>query len=354
MEIVKLNIGGKNFATLKSTLLKYKDSYLANLLENEKESIIYDENNAVFIDRNPKLFEFIIEYLRTGFMETLPQDFHKLKRMTDEALFYKLDELAQEMYLAFLPSVILTQDLAPISKLFKLSDFFIKKWQLVYRASRDGFNPTIFHEKCDVLKNSLIIAKTTKDQVFGGYTNASWGSEQFSKRTLSGSSDQSYTLVRRTSISESIKEQIYTGIRRQSSINSNNDSKKEKDNENAQKIIATKNSGEFKKDPDAFIFSVVNGTEKEFLLKCINPEKAIYADQRCGPVFGSDLNLLDMSSYLSYNDPSKIGKFLSKLKNYTNVGENYQLPEECKDPYFLAGAMSFELTELEVFTGSIL
>ena len=117
----------------------------------EKDKIIYDENKAVFIDRNPKYFEFIIEYLRTGFMEALPQDFHTLKRLTDEALFYKLDGLSQEMYLTFLPSVILTQDMAPISKLFKLSDFFIKKWHLVYRGTRDGFEPTAFHEKCDVL-----------------------------------------------------------------------------------------------------------------------------------------------------------------------------------------------------------
>ena len=127
MEIIKLNVGGKKFTTLKSTLLKCKNSYLADLLEKEKDKIIYDENKAVFIDRNPKYFEFIIEYLRTGFMEALPQDFHTLKRLTDEALFYKLDGLSQEMYLTFLPSVILTQDMAPISKLFKLSDFFIKK-----------------------------------------------------------------------------------------------------------------------------------------------------------------------------------------------------------------------------------
>ena len=106
MEIIKLNVGGKKFTTLKSTLLKCKNSYLADLLEKEKDKIIYDENKAVFIDRNPKYFEFIIEYLRTGFMETLPQDFHTLKRLTDEALFYKLDGLSQEMYLTFLPSVI--------------------------------------------------------------------------------------------------------------------------------------------------------------------------------------------------------------------------------------------------------
>ena len=332
MEIIRLNVGGKNFTTLKSTLLKYKNSYLTNLLEKEKDKIIYDETKAVFIDRNPKYFEFIIEFLRTGFMETLPQDFHTLKRMTDEALFYKLDELAQEMYLTFLPSEILTQDLAPISRLFKLSDFFIKKWQLVYRGTRDGFDPTIFHEKCDVLKNSLIIAKTTKDHVFGGYTNASWGSSlnYVQQQTTTPGTDQPHSVERRSSFSK-------------------------KDIENLKRLSIVQNIGEFKKDPDAFIFSIVNDIDREFLLKCINPEKAIYADQRCGPVFGNnDINLLDMSSYLAYEGASKYDKVHSKLKNYTNVGSNYQLPEECNDAYFLAGAKSFDLVELEVFTASFL
>jgi hypothetical protein len=337
MEIIKLNVGGKKFTTLKSTLLKYKNSYLADLLEKEKDKIIYDENKAVFIDRNPKYFEFIIEYLRTGFMEALPQDFHTLKRLTDEALFYKLDGLSQEMYLTFLPSVILTQDLAPISKLFKLSDFFIQKWHLVYRGTRDGFGPNQFHEKCDVLKNSLIIAKTARDQVFGGYTNASWGSSMsLIPQPITTPIEQPNIRERRPSFSA-------------------NELKKEKDIENMRRLSVLQNVGEFKKDPDAFIFSIVNGIGKEFLLKCINSEKAIYADQRCGPVFGNnDINLLDMSSYLAYEGSSKYDKVHSKLKNYSNVGNNYQLPEECEDSYFLAGAKSFDLVELEVFTASIL
>ncbi len=312
MEIIKLNVGGKKFTTLKSTLLKYKNSYLADLLEKEKDKIIYDENKAVFIDRNPKYFEFIIEYLRTGFMEALPQDFHTLKRLTDEALFYKLDGLSQEMYLTFLPSVILTQDLAPISKLFKLSDFFIQKWHLVYRGTRDGFGPNQFHEKCDVLKNSLIIVKTTKNYVFGGYTNASWLTHL--------SSD---------------------GCNRRISLTHNASC-------NPSNI-----SSEFKRDPDAFIFSLLNETDKSYIMKCLNPDKAIYSDPRCGPVFGNnDINLLDNSSYLSYEPKSKIDKTIPKIRNYTNLGENYQLPFDC-DHHFLAGSINFDLIELEVFTHSL-
>ena len=316
MEIVKLNVGGHLFATLKSTLLKHENSYFADILNNKNKSdVIYDENKAIFIDRNPKYFEFIIEYLRTGFMEAFIKDNHSLKRLTEEAIYYKLDRLAQEIYLTYLPTTILTEDAAPISLLFNLSDFFIKKWHLVYRGSRDGFEPSAFHEKCDTLKNSLIIVQTTKNFVFGGYTNASWGLNHNSHGSpqISCSPTTTESRVRRISLSA--------------------------------------NTSEFKRDPDAFIFSIVNSLKKQFLMKCTHADKAIYADQRCGPVFGNnDINLLDNSSYLAYEGPSKA---ISKIRNYTNLGENYQFPSECDDHHFMAGSKNFDLAELEVFTSSI-
>ena len=332
MEIVKLNVGGKKFATLKSTLLKYKNSYFADLINNN-EKVIYDENNAIFIDRNPKHFEFVIEYLRTGFMESLPHDFDSLKRLNDEVLYYKLVDLSQEMYFKHFPSAILTQDLVPISVLFKMSDFFIKKWQLVYRGSRDGFEPKNFHEKCDVLKNSLVIAKTTKNFVFGGYTNASWASSSSPQPSAQPSTPPILDGNRLRKIS----------VGSLSSLGSLGESKTEN------KVA------DFKRDPDAFIFSIMNCLNKEFLMKCINSDKAIYADPRCGPVFGSnEFNLLDMSSYLAYEGNSKIDKLIPRLKNYSKVGENYQLPEEISNVHFLADAKSFDLAELEVFTTSFL
>ncbi len=227
MEIVKLNVGGKSFATLESTLLKHENSYFVDLLKN-KDKVVYDENNAIFIDRNPKLFEFIIEYLRTGFMEDLPKDFYSLKRLSDEATYFKLDKLSHDMYFTYLPSVILSQDSAPISLLFNLSDFFIKKWHLVYRGSRDGFVPSSFHEKCDTLKNSLIIVKTAKNFIFGGYTNASW---------CSSHSGLNSPIINGSNNSANID---YS--RRMSLLNS---------------------TTEFKKDPDAFIFSLVNNLKKQ-------------------------------------------------------------------------------------------
>lgn len=51
-----------------------------------------------------------------------------------------------------------------------------KKFQLLYRASEDGFSSANFHEKCDGVKNTLTIVKTTNNNIFGDYTGGAWNS----------------------------------------------------------------------------------------------------------------------------------------------------------------------------------
>ena len=70
-DIIKLNIGGCLFSSLKSTLtkkIKNEDGelYMPNMFEALLNGFVkpkYDENKAIFIDRNPKYFENILEYL---------------------------------------------------------------------------------------------------------------------------------------------------------------------------------------------------------------------------------------------------------------------------------------------------
>ena len=46
--------------------------------------------------------------------------------------------------------------------------------KLLYRGSRDGTSATVFHNKCNSIKKTLTIIKTTNNYVFGGYTGAAW------------------------------------------------------------------------------------------------------------------------------------------------------------------------------------
>ena len=51
-----------------------------------------------------------------------------------------------------------------------------KKFKLLYKLSLDGDSIETFHKKCDNKGPTLIIIKTTKNYIFGGYNPISWNS----------------------------------------------------------------------------------------------------------------------------------------------------------------------------------
>jgi len=63
------------------------------------------------------------------------------------------------------------------SDLHRICEFpATQKWQLKYRASRDGWHPENFHDKCDGIPNTLTIIRSTKGNIFGGFTEQAWNS----------------------------------------------------------------------------------------------------------------------------------------------------------------------------------
>ena len=55
----------------------------------------------------------------------------------------------------------------------------IKKVNLLYRGSKDGFLARTFHEKCDYKGETFSIIKSTKGYIFGGYTKINWDSTKW-------------------------------------------------------------------------------------------------------------------------------------------------------------------------------
>jgi len=66
------------------------------------------------------------------------------------------------------------QNKVVISQLCNFS--LAKEWQLKYRATRDGFGAQDFHGKCDGIKKTLTIVKSTNGNIFGGFTEKGWDS----------------------------------------------------------------------------------------------------------------------------------------------------------------------------------
>jgi len=59
--------------------------------------------------------------------------------------------------------------------LLSLTNFNNSEWNLIYRATRDGFGANDFHSKCDTFKNTLTLIKTTKSFIIGGFTTQTFG-----------------------------------------------------------------------------------------------------------------------------------------------------------------------------------
>lgn len=84
-----LNVGGAKFSARRSTLTRVDDSFFSNLLSG-RYPLQLDSKGRIFIDRPPKPFEVILDFLRTG-KWYLPESPQLRKMVIDEADFYGID-----------------------------------------------------------------------------------------------------------------------------------------------------------------------------------------------------------------------------------------------------------------------
>ncbi|KAK3283769.1 hypothetical protein CYMTET_8534 [Cymbomonas tetramitiformis] len=99
--VVDLNVGGSLFLTTKGTITK--NPVLNDLVRYSLENGLL-KDGAVFIDRCPKQFSFILNWLRNNDrLEAktarlpLPKDSQALKELYLEATFYRLTGLSQKL-----------------------------------------------------------------------------------------------------------------------------------------------------------------------------------------------------------------------------------------------------------------
>ena len=94
-EIINLNVGGQKFSTSRETLLWSPDSFFSSLLSGRVPSL-KDDTGAVFIDRDPKLFAVILNFLRTKEISATGVDVSALRH---EAEFYGIASLVKRLAL---------------------------------------------------------------------------------------------------------------------------------------------------------------------------------------------------------------------------------------------------------------
>ena len=106
--ILSINVGGKVFQTLKSTFnTPHSGEYFRNLLFSDRFPQLRDAHGNVFIDRDPELFRYILEYLRTDQIQ-LSEDHDNirfLQKLFTEADYYQLSDMQKEISEMILPKV---------------------------------------------------------------------------------------------------------------------------------------------------------------------------------------------------------------------------------------------------------
>ena len=93
-KIVKLNIGGTLYQTTADTLTR-SHNFFSGLLDKAISST-KDADGAYFIDRNGRLFEPLLDYLRTGKLFILPG--MSRAAVLEEATFYSIELPESEMW----------------------------------------------------------------------------------------------------------------------------------------------------------------------------------------------------------------------------------------------------------------
>ena len=73
-------------------------------------------------------------------------------------------------------SILTNEQSSDLIELIGLNKTNVK---LVYQASRDGFDPSIFHSKCDGIERTLTVIKSENSNIFGGYTSVDWSGNHY-------------------------------------------------------------------------------------------------------------------------------------------------------------------------------
>jgi len=175
-EPIILNIGGERFATSLATLRGTTGTLLEEMFREGSDTQCSPDGSC-FIDRDPKAFGYVLQYLRNGHMLVESGDDDFRKEVLDEAEYFQLPKGVQD-YLRW-SSLLEGMDLSFAEFSFinkELNDMSLEMGGRLYQASKDGDSASTFHSRCDSKGATVVIVETTKGTVFGGFTDAAWSS----------------------------------------------------------------------------------------------------------------------------------------------------------------------------------
>jgi len=156
-------------------------------IELKKNSLSLQEINEI-LSKEVSELKIKIELLDKEYKNeiiTLKEENKKRDLIINEILNWKNKIEEKEKWEANnfnkIDSKIITkkEELDFITNRLKYINYFQNRsisYELIFRGTRDGRTPTIFHQKCDGTSKTITIIKTIKGLKFGGYIEKEWKS----------------------------------------------------------------------------------------------------------------------------------------------------------------------------------
>lgn len=95
--IVELNVGGEIYATTVETLTRCPNSMLESMFAQRNAAMLArDQRGRCFIDRDGKLFRYVLNFLRDGRL-TVGEDFRDLEALRIESEYFALDAMKEQI-----------------------------------------------------------------------------------------------------------------------------------------------------------------------------------------------------------------------------------------------------------------
>ncbi|CAM4987956.1 unnamed protein product [Rotaria socialis] len=140
------------------------------------------EDKSIFIDRDGKLFYYMLAYLRTStVLINVMKDETLLTSLIIEAEYFRLKSLLDILGSALFPN----RTLPKFEHKKQLNPFYGKtnqQWELIYKATCDGLDANIFHAHCTNKGPTITIIQSNHNFLFGGYTAIPWTSDVSDKK----------------------------------------------------------------------------------------------------------------------------------------------------------------------------
>lgn len=152
-DVIRINVGGKLYMTTFHLICRYRNSYLYKLIYEKLKERNDDnvQNQEIFIDRNGKRFEYILDFLRDGVL-ICENDINLLVKILIEAIYFKIVALIKilkkkiDLLYSKLDSSVNRKILKSIFNVIE------KKKQILNEAGETG--EAIF-DKSDTLTNNI-------------------------------------------------------------------------------------------------------------------------------------------------------------------------------------------------------